>query len=289
MRLVRLAVILAVFVVVCGCEFDDGVSQEVRDQADYAIGANDPYSCYHLKKEAEINWCLSKFSDGTNSTAGCKLILNSSYSNNCVSNIALTTGDWSKCGDMLSYAENAKCRVLVAWSNVMRESEGGEAGEETEGPSTTLPAGAIQVDGSAAFTQETDKALKLLEGTKEYSEIAQNVGRVKESPKSGMNVYSDVPTFEVGQTTWQGGTVWYAGTIAHDSYHSKLYNDAKAANGGQEPDASAWTGAAAEQKCLQYQIKVLREMGGDASTIEYLEGLAKNPTYQNVPYDSRNW
>jgi hypothetical protein len=288
MRLGVLILILVALVWICGCEFDDGISQEVRDQANYAISSNDPYSCYHLKKEAEINWCLNKYSTGLNTTGGCKLILNTSYSNNCVSNIAMTTGDWSKCSDMLGFGSNWKCMVEVAVSNVIKESDE-EAGEESEEPATTLPAGTMQVQGSTAFTQETNKALKLLEGTNEYSEITQNVGRIKENDKSGMNVYSNVPTFEVGSTTWQGGTVWYAGTIAHDSYHSKLYHDAKIANGGQEPDPSTWTGAAAEQKCLTYQIKVLQELGADADTIDYLTQQHQNPQYQNIPYQNRSW
>ena len=51
MLLGRLIILLVAVALICGCEFDDGISQEVRDQADYAISANDPYSCYHLKTE----------------------------------------------------------------------------------------------------------------------------------------------------------------------------------------------------------------------------------------------
>lgn len=277
--------VLAAFALVCGCEFDD-VSSEVRAQSDYAIANGDPYSCYHLDKEWDINRCLERYSNHLNTTAGCTLILNTTYANDCVTKLAVATGDWSKCGDALSYTENVKCRTQVAVLNIIKESE--EESEESE-PTTTVPAGTIQVQGTTAFTQETEKALKLLEGTSEYSTITQNVGRIKEHDRSGMNVYSDVPTFEVGENTWKGGTIWYAGTIAHDSYHSKLYNDAKAANGGNEPDASTWTGAAAEQKCLQYQIKVLQELGADPDTIDYLKQQAANPQYQNIPYQNRSW
>lgn len=299
MLLGRLIILLVAVALICGCEFDDGISQEVRDQADYAISANDPYSCYHLKTENEINWCLNKFSTGTNSTAGCKLILNSSYSNNCVTNLAIETGDWSKCADTLSLTENAKCRALVALNNLAEESEEGDKTEDggsessvastTKATTTTLNARTIQVDGSAAFTTETNKALTLLKGAKEYTEITQNVAKIKEHSASGMNVYANVPTYEVGQTTWQAGTLWYAGTIAHDSYHAKLYNNAKAANGGKEPAANTWTGPAAETKCLNYQIKVLEQLVASQADIDYLKQLAQNPQYQNIPYANRTW
>jgi hypothetical protein len=291
MRLDNLLLTTVLVVLVCGCEGWDGVSQEVQDQANYAIENDDPYSCYHLKTEADINWCLNKFSGGTNTTGGCKLILNKTYSNNCVKDVAVASGDWSKCADSLSYLENAKCRITVLASNALKASDGGgESQEGTEQTTETQPPSHIQVEGDSAFTAETNKALKLLAKTKEYSEITHNIGKIKEFDKSGMNVYGEVPTFQVGKATWEGDPVWYAGTIAHDSYHAKLYNEAKLANGGAEPDANTWTGAEAEKKCLGYQIKVLTELKADPDTIESLKKQQKEgPKYQDIPYENRSW
>ena len=87
------------------------------------------------------------------------------------------------------------------------------------------------------------------------------------------------PTFVVGRATWKHSALWYAGTIAHDSYHSKLYHDAKAST-GENPPADCWTGSEAEKKCLAFQLQVLQELKADENMIAYVCGCAWNPTYQ---------
>lgn len=193
----------------------------------------------------------------------------------------------------------------VAAGNIIKEltkneSEGPTTTEESMEPSTTeesmastttepTTVGDIAIDGNSQFTTETEKALNLLHKSSDYFTITQYVKRLKEYDHSGMDVYSDVPTFQVGEDTWKGDPVWYAGAIAHDSCHSRLYFEAKANNGGNEPDRNAWTGSQAEITCLGFQIKVLQEIGGDQATIDYLKEVMKDPKYQNVPYENRTW
>ena len=116
----------------------------------------------------------------------------------------------------------------------------------------------IEVEGSQEFREETEKAITLLSQTHYYGEIKTYVKRIREHPSSGMDVYADKPTFNVARKSWSHSTIWYAGIIAHDSYHSKLYHEAKDDNDGLEPPKKAWTGSEAEKKCIDYQIKVLR-------------------------------
>lgn len=266
----------------------DEVNQTVRNQVDSAIKNKDPNMCYSLNLQSDVDWCLNRYSSNLNTTDGCKLIGNKTYSSECIKNIALTTGNWSFCDDMDGFAENLECMAEVATMNIIKESNKNET-EETTTTTQPLIAKNVLIEGSSGFTSETNKALNLLKNSSEYPAITQYLDRIKEYDKSGMNVYSDVPTFQVGQPTWNSSTMWYAGTIAHDSYHSKLYFEAKEANGGNEPNRSTWTGKEAEQKCLAFQMKVLQQMGADNDTIDQVRQELSNPTYQDIPYENRTW
>ena len=95
-----------------------------------------------------------------------------------------------------------------------------------------------------------------------------------------MKAYARKPTYVVGKPTWEHSALWYAGTIAHDCYHSKLYHEAKAHDKGKKPLAESWTGADTERKCLAYQIEVLETLRADQNMIAYVKEWQKNPTYQ---------
>jgi hypothetical protein len=139
--------------------------------------------------------------------------------------------------------------------------------------------GCISVIGSADFIARTAEALDLLGATAHYRDIERYVAVIKQGRRSGMHANATKPTFVVGKRTWSHSPLWYAGAIAHDAYHSKLYHDGKAATGG-EPPADCWTGKDAERECLAYQIEVLKALDAGERTVAYLEELRKNPTYQ---------
>jgi hypothetical protein len=157
----------------------------------------------------------------------------------------------------------------------------------------TEAAEGVKIVGSPAFVAATKEALVILKKSGHLDGITPFIEAIHQSRCSGMDVYKKV--YEVGDPTWQKDVVWYAGTIAHDSHHSKLYADAKKARNGMEPAYSAWSGAKAETKCLAYQREVLKALKASASTLAYVRELAKNPTYQNIGKDKqdvcsdRNW
>ncbi len=152
----------------------------------------------------------------------------------------------------------------------------------------TRTADGVEIVGKGEFVQATENSLNLLMESTEYPTIVGSIGRIREADRSGMDVYGDVPTFDVAYRSWNHSSLWYAGIIAHDSCHSRLYFAAKA-GGSAEPPADAWTGKRAEQTCLEYQIRVLSELDADEGTLEYLRQLRVNPTYQDVDYGSRDW
>jgi hypothetical protein len=144
----------------------------------------------------------------------------------------------------------------------------------------------IVVWGDIEFQVRTRESLFLLAQARSLELIQPHIAVIQQARRSGMKAWTGRPTFMVGSATWQHSSLWYAGAIAHDAYHSKLYHEAKQALGGAEPDAHAWTGADAEKECLVFQRQVLQELNADSKTLVYLEDLARNPTYQGR---SRGW
>lgn len=137
----------------------------------------------------------------------------------------------------------------------------------------------IEVHGSAKFRVRTREALALLSQTAALSLMQAYVKVIRQGNRSGMRAWGNRPTFVVGRATWQHSTLWYAGAIAHDAYHSKLYATATITNGGGEPAPETWTGAAAEKQCLSFQYAVLQTLNCDENTLRYIAQWAENPTY----------
>lgn len=146
----------------------------------------------------------------------------------------------------------------------------------------------FEIQGAPVFVDRTREALTLLEGSTTFTQVERYISVIKEAEHSGMRAYGDRPVYEVGFRTWNYSAPWYAGTIAHDGYHSLLYHEAKGADTA-EPPATSWTGADAERKCLDFQARVLSEIKADPALIKYVRGQAVNPTYQDIEYNKRNW
>ena len=80
---------------------------------------------------------------------------------------------------------------------------------------------------------------------------------------------------------------WCAATIAHDSFHSKLYHDYQKTHKGKAntvPD-SVWTGTAAEKLCMSHQISVMQRLGAPQREIDY----AKTQSDGHYVKDHETW
>lgn len=155
------------------------------------------------------------------------------------------------------------------------------------GKSATLRG--LDVYGDEEFRQQTEQALALLQTLPQFELIRAHLAVIRQGKRSGVTAWAEQPIFTVGTPTWTHSPLWYAGTIAHDAYHPKLYRDAKRSNFGKEPAADAWSGKAAERACLLFQRQVLVSLGADKSIIEYVEKHAENPTYQGRNWGWRGW
>lgn len=159
----------------------------------------------------------------------------------------------------------------------------------------------IEIQGSNDFRKIMMDSLAFLSLSPEKLEFSQeHIKRIQEWGHSGMNVFKDKPTFEVGDT-WRGGnSIYLASGIAHEAYHTYLCKNSQ--DGKGNISVKAFIGKEAEKKCLAFQIETLREIKNSdylknskenqdyiQEEIDYLEELKINPTYQDIPYDERNW
>jgi hypothetical protein len=157
---------------------------------------------------------------------------------------------------------------------------GRNLGEKIEG---------IEVRGNASFRARTREALELLGETPAISLVQAHLKVIRQGKRSGMRPLANQPTFVVGRATWQHSPLWYAGAIAHDAYHAKLYDTAMRTKGGREPAADTWTGVNAEKKCLAFQYAVLQTLKSDENTLGHVARCAANPAYQGRNRGLGSW
>ncbi len=149
----------------------------------------------------------------------------------------------------------------------------------------------IEIIGDNDFVEETNKALNLLKSKApiHYAIIERYIGVIEwVEAGSGMFAWEDPPLYRVGEVTVNEGTIWYAGTIVHDSVHSKQYHDYLAENpSGPVPD-EVWTGENAEAQCLNVQHDALEKIGADQQTLDWIKSVIETK-YWEVPYEERWW
>ncbi|MDB6021721.1 MAG: hypothetical protein JWQ04_1578 [Pedosphaera sp.] len=151
-----------------------------------------------------------------------------------------------------------------------------------------------EIVGSSRFTNQIHQALLLLKArdTNAYAIVTNYIGRIQEGERSGMWAYKTPPTYEISDSTAFYSVTWCAATIAHDSFHSKLYHDHRKTHGGPVPDA-VWTGTAAEQQCMKHQLAVMEHIGASTLEIDHAKKQADghyvkdNETWQE--YKNRKW
>src|ERR1043166_2845581 len=123
-----------------------------------------------------------------------------------------------------------------------------------------LAANGIEIRGRRKFLIRTEEALSLLDQSSQSQFVSRYIAIIRQGRRSGMKAWLEKPTFVVGAATWKHSALWYAGAIAHDAFHAKLYTDARRNLANEEPDADTWTGAEAEKRCLGFQRRTLMEL-----------------------------
>ena len=145
----------------------------------------------------------------------------------------------------------------------------------------------IKIIGNSTFINKTKEALQLIKTNDVCSFVFINkyIGIIKQSDYSGMDVFTNPPTFLVGNRTSNSDIFWYASCILHDATHSFLFFTAKEKG---EDAFAAYQGHDAEMYCLTAQIELLKRINAPSYLIEYAEGLYDNKWYE-VPESKRHW
>lgn len=158
-------------------------------------------------------------------------------------------------------------------------------------PDLGLTTGATKIIGDATCVSKTNAALNLIK-TKaplDYARIMKYMGSIEcVAQGSGMWAWESPPRYTVGKVTLDADTMWYAGTIAHDSCHSVQYNAYKASHPGEGVPATIYSGEAAEAQCLDVQYRALQRMGAASSTLAYMKTLLSTK-YWTGDYSNRWW
>ena len=135
-----------------------------------------------------------------------------------------------------------------------------------------------------ALLQERDPAA--------YEVVTNNVGRIEEGQPSGMWAEAKPPVYVMSDLTASYSVTWCAATIAHDSFHSKLFHDYQKTHRGLVPD-SVWKGTAAEQQCMKHQIDVMRKLGASEHELSHAIAESDGHYVTNAgswqEYKNRNW
>jgi hypothetical protein len=151
-----------------------------------------------------------------------------------------------------------------------------------------------EIIGSAQFSNQVHQALALLASKdgEAYAIVTNYVGRIQEGEHSGMWAYKTPPTFELNDTTAFYSITWCAATIAHDSFHSKLYHDYQQTHEGDVP-AFIWVGTDAEKQCMTHQLAVMEQIGASKREIDYAKTMADGHYAKDSEswgsYSNRNW
>jgi hypothetical protein len=120
--------------------------------------------------------------------------------------------------------------------------------------------------------------------------VTQYVGLIEcVESGSGMDAWFDPPRYLAGRKTRDAGTIWYAGTIVHDTCHAKLLHDYLATSEDTTSvPPEVWTGRDAVALCLAAQHNALSEIGASQQILDYVK-KSIDREYWDVPFDQRWW
>jgi len=160
----------------------------------------------------------------------------------------------------------------------------------------TLNLSAIEIKGDTKYQETVSYALALLEkrAPTEYTLIKKHIGVIVQSKRSGMRAWLIPPRYEMSNVTAYYSPTWCAGTIAHDAYHSYLYDKYRVS--GKRTAKDKWAGFEAERLAIDFQYKVMKKIGASQHELTYLSSLDgthgdtnKDGKLDKTDYQQRDW
>lgn len=144
----------------------------------------------------------------------------------------------------------------------------------------------IKITGDEKYRKQVESCLDLLalKSPDEYRFVEKNIGVIAQHSKSGMRAWEEPPKYEMSSRTAFYSVSWCASTIAHDAFHSFLYKENLPDDGTRTP-YEKWAGMLSEKEAIEFQLVVMKNLGGPRHEIEYLETL--DGTHGDVNGDGR--
>lgn len=121
----------------------------------------------------------------------------------------------------------------------------------------------LKIIGDDRFKRRTLYALNLLrtKAPDKYHAVIIHVPIVESVYYgSGIIPAENPPRFRVGMRTSNANLNWYAGALAHEACHVKLYTEGK-----------KYYGYEGEKACSEYQAEALQQIGADHGTIQHVK------------------
>jgi len=148
----------------------------------------------------------------------------------------------------------------------------------------------IPIIGDNSCKIKTNKALELLKNkAKNHFEIVTDHIRIIKCVEKGSGIRVQDSRVLVGEMTINAGTVWYAGSLVHESCHSLLYSDYLKNNPQSNyVPSDIYSGRDAEAFCLGLQYYALSLIDHGRYTSDYFVNILKSE-YWEIPYEDRWW
>jgi len=195
---------------------------------------------------------------------------------------------WSQ--ELISDKDFASGLQYLIEQGIIRVLQTSEPSQSTS--ETAIKPYEIAIVGDGTCKYKTNQALDLLRNKARihYETVTYHVGVIEcVDQGSGIYVRETPPRALVGKQIIDAGTIWYAGGMAHESCHSKLYSDYLKNNPQSvSVPSNIYSGKDAEAQCIAVQYHALVLLGATQTSLDHVEKSIESE-YWNIPYEDRWW
>jgi hypothetical protein len=149
----------------------------------------------------------------------------------------------------------------------------------------------IAVFGRQKFRDNVAAALRLLraQAPEAFGLCEQYFSVVIMSRHSGVDVTSRPAVVMLREWATRASPRYLASVLAHEAFHCRLYWSYREGHpGSDDVPPEIFSGETGERECVEYQIEVLKRLGGTDQEVSHLRDSLKTE-YWKVPWHQRTW
>lgn len=154
----------------------------------------------------------------------------------------------------------------------------------------SLQVGSIAIYGPPAFRERVAAALRLMAaGAPEALSMCERfVDTVVMSRHSGVTSHRRPAIVLLGRWVTTVSPSYLASALAHEAFHCSQYWSHRDRQPKTTVPIAIYSGAAAEQRCLDFQVAVLTQLGGSEAELSHLSASMATEWWR-VPWHDRAW